>query len=173
MSRVDLTFEAPLTPRGQGRPRTAVIAGRARVYQAPDDRRWKESLAAVAQPHRPLYVLDGPLAVDVLAVMPRPQHRSRKSDPPGLIWAPVRPDADNVRKAVLDALSTWWRDDACVVAGATIKVYAEKTGHSRLVVRVRSIDGGPEQWIAAAMASAESFEERPDEEQLIPQGRLL
>jgi len=35
-------------------------------------------------------------------------------------------------------LKTWWRDDSQVVDGRTMKVYAERTGHPRVMVRVRT-----------------------------------
>lgn len=93
----------------------------------------------------PTTPLQGPVGVDILAVLPRPRRLCRRKDPDGLIWAPRRPDSDNIRKAVLDALKRHWADDGQVVDGATRKVYAERDGLPRLEVRVWLIEGLPEQ----------------------------
>jgi Holliday junction resolvase RusA-like endonuclease len=48
--------------------------------------------------------LEGPLAVDIEFVMPRPKARFRKADPDGRIRHAKKPDADNLTKLVLDAM---------------------------------------------------------------------
>lgn len=136
---LDILFEAPVVPMGKGRPRTAVVAGHARIFTPEKTERWESAFAAIAAQHAPEQTLDEPVRVDVLAVMPRPKRLMRRADPDGLVWCEAKPDADNVRKAVLDAMAAWWRDDAVVAAGQTVKVYAEKTGAPRVVVRVRSL----------------------------------
>ncbi len=84
--------------------------------------------------------LEGPVRVDIVAVLPRPKSLNRKKDPEGLMWAPVRPDADNIRKAVLDGLKGVLGDDGQVVCGETFKVYAEKDGQARTVVWIDKAD---------------------------------
>lgn len=85
-------------------------------------------------------VLEGPVQVDIVAIMPRPKRLMRKADKPGFIWAPTRPDADNIRKAVLDGLQrTVLRDDATVVKGGTAKVYHEKGGLPRTLIVIREL----------------------------------
>ena len=90
--------------------------------------------------HRPDAIIETPCRVDVLAVKRRPQSKLRQKDPDGLMWAPTKPDGDNIRKAVIDALKSWWRDDALVCVGQTVTVYAERTGLPRVVVRVRTLN---------------------------------
>lgn len=139
MADLDIYFEAAIPPKAKGRPRTAAVNGHARVFTPAETRRWEQDFAAIAARHAPGQVIDVPTRVDVLAVMPRPKRLLRARDAEGLVWCESRPDADNIRKAVLDAMAAWWRDDALVVSGQTIKAHAEKTGLPRVIVRVRTL----------------------------------
>jgi len=143
MDTVDCLFEVPMPPRGKGRPRYTVVNGSARVFTPKETRSWESQVAIAGLPSRPKEVIEGPVRVDILAVLPRPKRLLRKMDPDGLIWCCSKPDSDNIRKSVLDALKTWWRDDSQVVDGRTIKVYAERTGHPRCMVRIRTWDIDP------------------------------
>lgn len=56
--------------------------------------------------------LEGPLALDLLFVLPRPKYLCWRKKPMPRQWCPARPDFDNLAKAVCDALSALlWRDD--------------------------------------------------------------
>jgi Holliday junction resolvase RusA-like endonuclease len=121
-------FVMPLAPIGKGRPRVSVNRGTGKRYVRTPKKtaKWESDFRALSARHLPEEPLEGPLQVDILAVLPRPQRLCRKKDQRGLIWAPVTPDADNVRKAVLDAMSRFWLDDKQVVSGTTIKAYSGK-----------------------------------------------
>ena len=134
---IDILFEVPLPPRGKDRPR---VTRTGHAYTPAATRKWEATLGMMAQEQMPKEVLDQPLRVDVLAVLPRPKRLLRKSDPDGLIWAPTKPDMDNIIKATLDALKAFWRDDAVVVDVSGVKVYAERAGRPRMVVRIRSAE---------------------------------
>jgi len=114
----------------------AVLGAHARAHKDPKTRRYEDDIAAVVAELLPPSRSKLPLAVDILAVMPRPQRLRRKRDPQGMVYAVRKPDIDNVRKAVQDAVRKHWRDDTVVVFGRTIRVYAEKHGAPRLVVRI-------------------------------------
>jgi Holliday junction resolvase RusA-like endonuclease len=135
---IDVTFIVPRPPVAKGRPRITTVHGSVRTFTPKKTRNFELDVAAVASEHID-GVIDGPVAVDILAVLPRPKRLYRKKDPEGLVWAPKRPDADNIRKAVLDGLSTVLHDDAQVCAGETLKVYSEKDKQARTVVRVRCL----------------------------------
>jgi len=86
-------------------------------------RNWEATFALMARAHRPAELLTGPLRVSITAYFPRPLKMSKRSKRSGELLGgydegPVpmssRPDADNVAKSVLDALSDWYRDDAQV-----------------------------------------------------------
>jgi len=157
MNPIDITIEAALPPRGKGRPRATAINGHARVFTPAETRRWEAQLAGLAQQHLPPGVIEGPVRVDILAVMPRPGKMLERwakprseghgdgtwKHPLGLIWHASKPDGDNIRKATLDALASFWRDDAQVVAGDTLKAWAEAEGRPRMVVRIRTEDRCP------------------------------
>lgn len=110
------------------------------AYTPAATRKWEASLAMMAQEQMPAGIIDEPVRVDVLAVLPRPKRLLRKSDPDGLIWAPVRPDCDNITKATLDSLKSFWRDDCVVVDTRIVKAYAERDGRPRMAIRIRSVD---------------------------------
>jgi Holliday junction resolvase RusA-like endonuclease len=144
---IDCTFTVPMEPKPKGRPRVSVRAGKPHGYTPAATRKWEADFSTIAAAHMPRDVVDEPVRVDLLFVLPRPKRLMRKMDPDGLIWAPARPDRDNLEKAVLDAMKTCWRDDSLVVCGETLKCYAERTGRARVVCRVRSADADP--WFKA------------------------
>lgn len=137
---MNVTFTVPLELRPKARPR---VTREGRAYTPSRTRTWEAQFALVARAYLPRTILDEPLRVDLLFVLPRPARLMRKKDPDGLVWAPFRPDRDNMEKAVLDALKTSWRDDAQVVCGESLKCYAEKTGCPRVVCRIQSADWEP------------------------------
>ncbi len=138
---LDVTFEVPLEPKTKGRPRVVRNgSGPVRTFTPSATTRWEQDFAFVARSYLPREVIEGPLRVDLLFVLARPTGLLRRKDPDGLIWAPRRPDRDNLEKTVFDALKTAWRDDAQVVCGESLKCYAEKTGRPRVVCRIRSTD---------------------------------
>jgi len=84
-----------------------------------------------------LMLLEGPLQLDILAIFKRPKKINKAvkawCDEKGLphgpnsrVWCPRKPDIDNIRKSVQDAMKTVWRDDAQVVAGLTLKAYGRE-----------------------------------------------
>ena len=145
---IDVLFEIPIEPIGKARARVVRTKnGASRSFTPAKTVRWEQDVSLAARQAMPNEIIDEPLRVDVLAVRPRPRALLRKADPDGLIWCPKKPDGDNIRKAVLDALSTYWRDDALVVSGDTVKAYAERHGRSRVVVRIRSVTETPEAYL--------------------------
>lgn len=141
---MDVAFSAPLEPEACARPRAAARGGRVRVYLPSATRLWQQRFAAVALEHLPRARITEPVRLDLLAVLARPQRLQRRSDPRGLIWAPVRPDADNIAKNVMDALAFAWGDDAQVVELRVKKAYAEIGSTPRVELRLRSVELEPE-----------------------------
>jgi len=84
--------------------------------------------------HRPKKRLTGALKVDTIFVVPAP---TRLDADRSRVWPHVKPDDDNYRKLVLDALNeVFWKDDGQVCGGESYKVY----GHPpRTVVRIRPL----------------------------------
>lgn len=135
MNNLLLHFEVAIAPIGKGRHRAFKLPnGQIRTYTPTKTQNWEATFQAMTAQYLPDTPLEGPLRVDILAVLPRPKRLMRQKDPDGLLWAPVRPDVDNIRKGVLDAMDLFWGDDKQVVAGQTLKVYCEKSGRPRVEV---------------------------------------
>lgn len=137
-------IEVPLAPKGAGRHRTAVVVGHVHTYQDYSTKQWKAGVAYFAAGVLPKEPLEGPIQVNIWAILPRPERllkRSKKTGAllhgdEGLMWAPTKPDTDNIEKGVYDALKSAWRDDKQVVCGVTRKLYAEAAGKPRLVILI-------------------------------------
>lgn len=131
-----ISFFAEGTPKGQPRPRAfarkmpngAVIA---RVYEAGTAEAFKSAIALAAREHTPFKPLDGPIALELHFVFPRPKMHFRaggRLHEKAPYWHTGKPDRDNLEKAVMDALTTlgMWRDDGQVCSGPVAKRYANE-----------------------------------------------
>lgn len=114
-------------PKAQPRARRSKHGG---VYTPDTAAAWKEAIVLQGRRYRPSSPIKEPLEVCLDFFLPRPKALERAKDPAGPIWAPVKPDRDNLEKAVLDALTAdqWWIDDSQVCTGATRKFYRSKAG---------------------------------------------
>lgn len=107
-------------PVGQGRPRAVRVGPFVRVHSAPKSASWQATSAqAMAAMWRAVYgddkaPHDGSVRVEIEAVGTRPKSAPKKK--PGRQWRTTKPDADNVAKAVCDALvqAGVLRDDTLV-----------------------------------------------------------
>jgi len=138
-----ILFFARGLPKAQPRPRATSFRSkdgrrRTRVYDAGSADAWKAEVVAAGRPHRPRQPLAGPLTVHLTFYLPRPGRLQRRKDPDGPIPHDVKPDKDNLEKAVLDALTgdSWWNDDCQVFAGHTEKYYAAKADDPGCLVEV-------------------------------------
>jgi len=119
-----IEFRIDLIPRGQGRPRIGRKFGSkfASAFKHDDDVAAEANLAACAARYRPATILSGPIALTVLAVMPRAEGLSKVSkrdgsplQDPGRRWCTAKPDGDNLLKTCGDALKSWFTDDKIIV----------------------------------------------------------
>jgi Holliday junction resolvase RusA-like endonuclease len=136
-----VSFAVPGAPRGKGRPRTAVIHGRAQIYTDAKTRSEEgaiRSIAAGAMAAAGKQPFDGAVVLRLCAYRPIPSgfsQRKREAAERGEIVPITKPDADNYLKMV-DALNgIIWRDDSQVVTAVIHKRYSDRP---RLVVDVRS-----------------------------------
>lgn len=111
------TIRALGTPKGQPRPRAFARGGRAAVYDPGTAEGWK-SCVAVAAKELEGRLLHVPLSVSLTFFMPRPKSHFKTSgqlrDRSPRFIHDSKPDADNLAKAVLDALTgirVWIDDD--------------------------------------------------------------
>ena len=121
-------FTVPGKPVGKGRPRAAK-RGKSIVLYTPETTVKYESTVALAASQamagRPL--ITGPAEVLMTMVLPVPVSWSKRKQADALagqLMPTGRPDADNVIKAIFDAINKIvWTDDAQVVGLRLRKVY--------------------------------------------------
>ena len=133
-------------PKRQPRQRHAVIAGHVRNYTPTDDpvNAYKASIRQAWQEAVGKYH-EGPVRVEVHVYFGRPKShyrtgkRSHELKPTSPIYHAKKPDADNVLKAIKDALTgVAWRDDSQVADVRVIKYYATQEP-PKTVVRVMQL----------------------------------
>jgi len=134
----------PGEPKGQPRPRAFARNGMVRMYDPGTAEGWKSCIAAALVGKVPAEPMTGPIMVTMAFSMPRPRnhyrtgkqsHRLRDDAP---VYHTGKPDADNLAKAVMDALSALrvWRDDAQVAHLYVEKRYDDTPG---CVLRVQEM----------------------------------
>ena len=124
-------------PKGQPRPRAFAFRGKVRVYDPGSAEGWKAQVALAAR-EAGLTALNGPVEVRIMFHFARPKSHFNKSGlkPSAPVnWHTQKPDADNLAKAVLDALTTLgaWKDDAYVARLDVAKVWA-LTGGAEILI---------------------------------------
>lgn len=122
-------------PVAQGRPRAfKTPTGQIRVYDPANARDWKRTVQAQVLTNKPEVPVDGPLDVALYFVLPRP-----KSLPKRVKFPTKRPDAENLSKAVLDAMQgVIYRDDSQIVRLSVAKDYGDAPG---VWIRVEMMNG--------------------------------
>ena len=120
-------------PTAQGRPRARSAGKFIQVYDDPKSRRAKRTMATIIQEKAPPKPLDCPLQVDLNFYLPRPKGHYGSGRNAGRLKssAPAhhtkKPDIDNLRKLVMDAMTgIFWRDDSLVCKGTTTKEYSDR-----------------------------------------------
>ena len=92
--------------------------------------------------------LTGPISCNLRFWFPRPKTRPKRIpkalwDSGEAIWHDVKPDEDNLRKAVLDALSDvgLWKDDCQVCSGMTEKRYVSVLSEDAKAMGLKKYSG--------------------------------
>ncbi len=109
------TLEIPGPPVAKGRPR---VTRRGIAYTPARTRRYEDAVRQLAAATRPPALFDGPVRVEVIATIEPPRSWSKRKTAAHLGRPHCqRPDADNLAKAVTDALNRIvWRDDSQIWA---------------------------------------------------------
>jgi len=86
---------------------------------------WFGLIYAEALKHRPDQPLDGPIRLDAIFRFPRPKSAHKDA-----VFMAHRPDEDNLKKALNDAITyaRIWTDDSRVCDGRVMKIYGEPPG---------------------------------------------
>ena len=140
-----LSFFVRGDPVAQPRPRVAM--GHAYTPADPPIHGWKTRIALEANRHRPGVPFDGPVRVNLCFFFDRPgshygskkKVRFLREDAPK--WHTVKPDKDNLEKAVLDQLknSEFFKDDSQVCWGDVKKVYYDPTGTPGVAIIIETL----------------------------------
>lgn len=135
-------------PKGQPRVRAfAGKNGKAGVFDPGTADGWKHLVVYAAEPHRPKNMIEGPVAISVIFLMPRPQWLCKKKTLSlHLVPCTAKPDLDNAIKAMMDALKQagWFKDDAQVQCLFIEKYYADLGTPPGANVRIQwNTDGSP------------------------------
>lgn len=145
-----IAFVVPGLPVAQPRQRHRIVKGAGgRVFSSnytPKDAPVASFKARVAMACREVYSgapLDGPLAVRLLFLLPRPKVMMWRKRPMPRVPHTSRGDVDNFAKSSLDALSDagLWRDDAQVARLLVEKWIAAGDEQPRTEVEVLAMEG--------------------------------
>jgi len=128
-------------PVAQGRPKAAVISGRAIVYDPKKSRDFKRDVKAVAQAHVPERLLTGALILEAKIYRPIPKSFSRKKREAALrgeIRPTTKPDLKNYISGIEDSLEKviYENDSQIVGYGDTGKFYGDPP---RVEVEIREV----------------------------------
>ena len=127
-----LMFEILGSPIGQGRPKFSTINGHAKAYDPEKSRNYKayvRLLATQAMKENDFEMITGSCAIKIWAYFDIPKSKSKKFKEAALASKErptKKPDADNIVKAILDALNgLMYKDDSCIVELSCVKYYSD------------------------------------------------
>lgn len=136
----NVAFTVPGEPQGKGRPRIGRVGAHARMFTPAKTAAYEGLVALAAQTAMgPASPFPGPLAVEIDAVhtVPASWSKKRRSEAlAGLQHPVVKPDIDNIAKAIADGGNgVAWVDDRQIVRLVVSRRYGETPGvHVRVAV---------------------------------------
>ena len=127
-----LKIVIPGSPIGQGRPKFSTINGHPKAYDPEKSQNYKayvRMIATQAMKDTGFEMIDGPCAVIINAFFEVPKSKSKRFREAALLdqeRPTKKPDADNIVKAIQDALNgLTYKDDAYIVYLACQKFYSD------------------------------------------------
>jgi Holliday junction resolvase RusA-like endonuclease len=127
------TITVPGPPRGKGRPRFARVGNGVRTFTDSRTESFEALVALCARSVLPREMLEPPIAVEIVCVLPLPKSKRKLACTP----APVKPDLDNVIKTI-DGLKAHFRDEHVTGIVASKRYAAEgEQPHTTIVVRTK------------------------------------
>jgi len=126
-------------PKAQPRTKARFANGRVFMYTPAVAKEWKKAIEELVSQFVFTDPLTGPIYIAQDFYFKRPQRLMRKKDPEGPIRHIVKPDRDNLEKAVNDAITAtkFWKDDCQVCDGPVRKFYVEKGGLPRCEITIK------------------------------------
>ena len=124
----------PIEPVPKGRPR---VNRWGVVYTPIKTRRFEKALKVMAVAEYKGEIKEGPLAASIKCYLKKPKSVKRE-------WPSVKPDGDNLIKAIFDALNgIVWKDDAQIIECVFQKFYS--MGEGWIDVEVHEVQTSPTQ----------------------------
>lgn len=137
-----IEFTAHISARSvQFGKRMAFSKGRSFMYNDKKTSAYYQTVSDACLPFVPPEPILSGLAVELEFHLPRPIYLSKKKSPPEAIYAPRRPDCDNLAKGFLDPMTKlgFWKDDAQIVC-LTIKKLVHTIGGEPFVkVKIQAV----------------------------------
>lgn len=136
-----IKFTVPAVPVAQPRQRVGVVAGRARTYMPTKHpvNAYKATCRVAAAQSGQTAVLEGPIALRAVFVLPRPSSMCWAKKPTPRVKHGKKPDADNLAKSLLDALNgLLWRDDSQISSMTIEKWIASGSEQPHVEVEVET-----------------------------------
>ena len=137
-----VTFRVDAVPVAQPRARATAINGKARMYEAKAGHAIHAFKASVrlAWSQTGSDYFDGPLAVSMVFVMPRPKRLKTG----GRVAFDRKPDFDNLGKSTADSLNELaWHDDSQICDARVQKWYAASDESPHVVISIREFKEQP------------------------------
>ena len=133
-----VTFTVPGQPVGKGRARVGRAGGFVRMFTPEKTATYESTIALFAdQAMAGQALITGPVRLRLICRFAIPDSWSKKKRGQalqGAIYPATKPDADNITKAVCDAVNgIVWKDDAQVVELSVKKWYALNPGVTAIV----------------------------------------
>lgn len=133
-----ISFTVPGTPVAKGRPRFARAGRHVRTFTPEKTVAFQDRVRLFAS-EAGVTPLEGPVSLAVYAWWPM-RGQPRKRVPRPAEWKGTKPDADNVGKAVADALNgIAYRDDSQVARLTVHTFYAGQDGQAHTFVELRPL----------------------------------
>ena len=126
----EVHVKLPIEPMPKLRPRFKIVRGKVFTHTPYETKAFENELAALylTRAGRSKFESYVPLQVEIVFAMQMPKSFSKKkraAATEGLLPHTVKPDLDNLTKAVLDGLNKIaWNDDAQIIALHVMKKYS-------------------------------------------------
>lgn len=148
-----LSFFVPGSPMGKGRARSFIRKkgkkkNKIGHYTPGETRIYEKKIAWIARSGMNIRdPLECPVFIILTFIMPiSPSWPKWKKEAAisGVLWPTVKPDADNIEKAIKDACNkVVWKDDSYVVGCNKLKRYAKSGEEPGVFVNVKCMSGFP------------------------------
>lgn len=134
-------FWIPGEPKAQPRVKAARVGVFVRMYTPNNADEWKGQIERFAGPFKPETPYDFPVRLDATFYFNRPETLKKSTSPRDPVPHTVRPDTDNLAKALMDKLvqMRFLADDKIVFDGRVRKYYAPMFGQPGAMVTISRV----------------------------------